>query len=129
MLRWIFLGTAVVLAVDYIAFSPKKPTPPQLSSRTGLESPPPLPQNIVQKVGKTRQLYRFADFSECVSVKLHSDVDFYPKGGEVLITPPSPGKPWHDKPGTLEDERGALPPGTYTVCKVGHDAWGIEIWN
>jgi len=82
------------------------------------------------RVGRERRLYRFSEFpNEIINVKIElGEVDFYPKGGEVKITPPLPAKPWTDKPGTMMS-REERPPGWYTIKRADSEAWGIEIWN
>lgn len=79
-------------------------------------------------------LYRFEPMG-CVTVEIDrlGEVKFYPKGGEVLITPPQNTKPhvvpWKDKPGTVVPDKGNLPKGYYKICGTDKDAFGIEIWN
>jgi hypothetical protein len=86
----------------------------------------------VVTVSKT--LYRFPKPMGCVEFTARNlgDIDFYPKGGEVEITPPQNAKPlvkpWKDKPGTDLDV-GDLPKGDYKVCGTDKDAWGVEVWN
>lgn len=80
--------------------------------------------------GREKRIYRFSDFPNSeivVEIKL-GEVDFYPKGGEIEITPPSPAKPWRDKPGTAMP-RVERPPGIYKIKGVSPDAWGVDIWN
>jgi hypothetical protein len=85
---------------------------------------------VVQKVGKERTLYKFADYpNECAVMQLKSDASFYPKGGMVTIHPPT-GEPWNDSPGVVNTHEGTQQSaGLYRVCKINPDAWGVEIWN
>ncbi len=67
----------------------------------------------------------------CVSVELGlGKVHFYPKGGEVEITPPPQSKmsAWRDKPG-VDDPRGLLPWGMYKICRIDPSASGVDVWN
>lgn len=78
---------------------------------------PSAPPRSTMRGGREKQIYHF-DNSECLfTQKLHDGrVDFYPKGGEIIIYPPSPAKPWHDKPGVApgnENDWNKLPPGVY----------------
>lgn len=79
---------------------------------------------------QARKLYLFSEHPERV-VKIEireGQVDFYPKGGEVEITPPLPDKSFRDRPGTINPRR-KFRPGWYTVRAVDDNAVGIEIWN
>lgn len=96
-------------------------------------SSPPSSSSVGQvKNGREKMLYRFSP-KECVWVEVYvGNVDFYPKGGEVEITPPPDSgiKPWRDKPGIQNAMSGIpIPPGDYKICGVDKDAWGIEVWN
>lgn len=134
--KWGFLAAAAVLGIGYASHqyteATKRAETEKAAARHVREAPPAAATTAVvvrEKLGKEKRLYRFSDFGgTSIAVELRSDVDFYPKGGAVTITPPSPGKPWRDTPGTANN-RGALQPGTYTVCKANSDAWGVEIWN
>ncbi len=83
---------------------------------------------------RSKRVYKFPAPMGCVTVKAKKlgSIDFYPKGGEVKITPPPKAKPfvepWLSKPGTSND-RGSLPLGDYEICGTDKDAWGIEVWN
>ena len=78
--------------------------------------------------GETR-LYRFPP-DGCVVVKVYAaPLFFYPKGGEVSITPPSPPKAWRDRPDVKTQLPSDLKTGDYKVCASDRDAWGIEVKN
>ncbi|MCC7160386.1 hypothetical protein IT399_01510 [Candidatus Nomurabacteria bacterium] len=112
------VGSSYHRAKEYLFGEEPPPTPP----------PPAAPPVAPPTQKQVRRLYLFTD-NDTIAVKIHlGEVDFYPKGGEVLITPPSPLKSWLDKPGTINPRR-EFPPGVYTVKRVDPGATGIEIWN
>jgi uncharacterized protein (AIM24 family) len=92
----------------------------------------PTPRNSTDTTSNStgeKQLYRFSS-DGCVFVGVHvGHVDFYPKGGEVIITPPSPAKAWRDKPGIVSQLQGDLPTGNYKICAADRNAWGVEVRN
>lgn len=97
---------------------------------TGLKGMMDRSSSTATQDGREKRVYRFSDFPDniiTVEIKL-GEVDFYPKGGEIEITPPSPAKPWRDKPGTAMP-RVERPPGIYKIKSVSPDAWGVDIWN
>ena len=102
-------------------FGKPRPTPPPQIHN----APAPAPTRVV-KVGKEKQTYRFSE-NGCATVVIHSSYELYPKGGEIVISPPS-GDPWHSKPGVQNPHR-VTPTGMYTMCRVESDAWGVEIWQ
>ena len=88
------------------------------------------PTTQIIRVGREKRLYLFSDFPDgIIRAKIElGEVDFYPKGGKVKITPPLPATPWEDEPGTTMP-RVERPPGWYTITKVNPNATGVEIWN
>jgi hypothetical protein len=87
--------------------------------------------NSPQQRQITRTLHEFNERGS-VTVEIKSgEASFYPKGGCVIITPPSSSQPWKDCPGIATKEEGVMhPPGDYTISKLKDSkAWGIEIWN
>ncbi len=74
-------------------------------------------------------LYRFPP-DGCVVVKVYAaPLFFYPKGGEIIITPPPPSKAWRDKPDVKTQPPSDLKTGEYKICAADRDAWGIEVRN
>jgi hypothetical protein len=103
------------------------PPPPQQHPTANNQPIYSQPQQPPVKV-KEKVTYKL-DEKGCATIEIVGDYDFYPKGGEVVITPPNPGLPWHDSPGTSHP-KGTTPFGKYTVCKTEHsDAWGVDVWN
>lgn len=95
-----------------------------------IRNPKPQATSRHTERGRDKYLFRFSDHPSGIIVVdlVHGNVDFYPKGGEITITPPLPAKPWIDKPGT-DNPRGILPPGRYIITKSNPEAWGVEVWN
>lgn len=120
----VIIITAILLLRHYIHYigdrdakSPETENPPQTNQ-----------QNTTVNAGKTKTLYRFADYPNGkVSVYIGSITARYPKGGDVKCKTPS-GKIVTIKPGkaiTRESE----PPGIFTFWAGDQSAWGIEIWQ
>jgi hypothetical protein len=124
-IQCVLIGILFVFVGVYSKYSNHTSPPPPAHSQVS----PVAPTAPTVKVGKEKQLYRFSKDTGCVSVTLRSDAEFYPKGGEIIITPPKPGKPWNDEPGTVH----TLPrqeAGEFTVCaEEDSDAWGVDIWQ
>ncbi len=120
----VFLLIALILSVREYRAQRATPDP------TPIPTPAPHYQPAPAVPTQARRLYLFADYPNgVITVDVHiGEVDFYPKGGEVLITPPPPLKPWKDKPGTINPRRKFIP-GKYNIQKSDPDAIGIEVWN
>jgi len=85
-------------------------------------------QNTIINVGKTKTLYRFADYPNGKITKcLNSDAEWYPKGGKIKYKTSS-GKILTDEPGTAHYNN-PEPAGNFTFWADDKSAWGIEIWE
>lgn len=81
---------------------------------------------VVNAVGKTRTLYKFADYSNGkVSVPVLSDAKFFPQGGKMKVLTPS-GKIYFSEPG-ISRLRDAENPGIFTFSSADKNAWGVII--
>ena len=131
-LLWVLLiigSLASLITILTINSSDKKGNQDLLESFSETENIPKAnnQQNAVVNVGKTKTLYKFADYPNGkVTVYVNSITTFYPIGGEIKFKTPS-GKIFKYLPG--EKKNFYEPEGIYVFWSENSSAYAVEIWQ
>ena len=85
-------------------------------------------ENTVVNIGKTKTLYRFADYPNGKITRfLNCNAEWYPKGGKIKYKTSS-GKILTDEPGSAH-YNDLEPAGNFIFWADDQSAWGVEIWE
>ena len=129
--KWLWVLLILISFIAFIIFfsgdcSNEKKTTKE--STTTVVQPEETQQTSNVKIGKTKTLYRFADYPNgTVVIPVTSDAEFYPKGGKIKYKT-STGEVKSDEPGTNHVNE-AKPVGEFSFWANDSSAWGIEIWQ